>query len=218
MGMKWFSVGKQSQLCKENIHHTVTPPSLLTADTWHEGCCAFAKFGPYHLNVAAETDNRQHVSNLLFSNFGKPVQTVAQVFSRQEWDPMWSSVDAAHLLQFKMLCIQRCSSAQLGCNKWLFKWLLHFYQLLTAAHQIFSLLQTILYKHMRRLCGKIPIDQQFLKYSDKPVLRQQQQLYHGQSPLSFFLLHSSAQWTSVGHLSMQRWSKWPWTQVLPCDC
>lgn len=99
MGMKWFSVGKQSELCKENIHHTVTSPSLLTADTRHEGCCAFAKFGPYHLNVAAETDNRQHVSNLLL-----PVQTVAQVLSRQEWDPMWSSVDAAHLLQSSKCC------------------------------------------------------------------------------------------------------------------
>lgn len=161
MGMKWFSVGKQSQLCKENIHHTVTPPSLLTADTWHEGCCAFAKFGPYHLNVAAETDNRQHVSNLLFSNFGKPVQTVAQVFSRQEWDPMWSSVDAAHLLQSSKCCAFKDALLHsLVVTSGYFKLLLPSYKLKVVAHYS-PLTDTGCAFFFRPL--------QFLRYSDQPV-------------------------------------------------
>ena len=38
-----------------------------------------------------------------------------------------------------------------------------------ATHWIFSLFETILCKPQRWLCVKIPVDQQFLKYSDQPV-------------------------------------------------
>ncbi len=42
----------------------------------------YAKFWPYHLNVAAEIEThqtRQRFSNLLLSNFGEPVRIVASV-------------------------------------------------------------------------------------------------------------------------------------------
>ncbi len=45
-------------------------------------CVLYAKFWPYHLNVAAEIEThqtRQRFSNLLLSNFGEPVRIVASV-------------------------------------------------------------------------------------------------------------------------------------------
>ncbi len=57
----------------------------------------------------------------------------------------------------------------------------------TAAHLIFSLFRSV-----RWLCVKIPVDQQFLKYSDQPVWHQQP--FHVQSHLNTL---SSPFWCSV---------------------
>ncbi len=72
----------------------------------------YAKFWPYHLNVAAEIEThqtRQHFSNLLLSNFGEPVWIVATVscLSWQERHPVWSSAAVAHLLQGLACCAFR---------------------------------------------------------------------------------------------------------------
>ncbi len=71
----------------------------------------------------------------------------------------------------------------------------------TAAHWIFSLFRTILCKPLRWLCMKIPVDQQFFKYSDQPVWHQQP--YHVQShlnPLSSSFWCSF--WTSASRLHL----------------
>ncbi len=92
----------------------------------------YAKFCPYHLNVAAEIEThqtRQRFSNLLLLNFGEPVWIVVSVSCSYLtgaapgvvfccWSPSASGFD--------VLCIQRWSSAHLGCNEWLFELLLPF--------------------------------------------------------------------------------------------
>ncbi len=71
----------------------------------------YAKFWPYHLNVAAEIEThqtRQRFSNLLLSNFGEPVRIVASVScSWQERHLVWSSAAEAHLLQGSTCCALR---------------------------------------------------------------------------------------------------------------
>ncbi len=62
----------------------------------------------------------------------------------------------------------------------------------TATHWIFSLFRTSLCKPQRWLWMKIPVDQQFLKYSDQPVWHQQP--LHVQSHLKPL---SSPFWCSV---------------------
>ncbi len=74
----------------------------------------YAKFWPYHLNVAAEIEThqtRQRFSNLLLSNFGEPL-----VFCC--CSPSASGFD--------VLCVQRWYFAYLDCNEWLFELLLPF--------------------------------------------------------------------------------------------
>ncbi len=129
----------------------------------------YAKFWPYHLNVAAEIEThqtRQCFYNLLLSSFVDPVWIVSSVCCSYLtgaapgvvfccWSPSASGFD--------VLCVQRRYSAYLGCNEWLFELLLSFLSSLTslpillwhqqgifvhttAAHWIFSLFQTILCK------------------------------------------------------------------------
>ena len=107
--------------------------------------------------------------------------------------------------RFHELCVQRWYSAFSGCDECLFELLLPSCDLepvcpissdlshqrgmfihTAAAHWIFSLFQTILCKPYRWLCVKIPVDQQFLEYSEQPVWHQQP--CHVQSHLtsSFF--------------------------------
>ncbi len=70
----------------------------------------YAKFWPYHLNVAAEIkthQTRQRFSNLLLSNSDEPVRIVASVSCWQERHPVWSSAAVAHLLQGSTCCAFR---------------------------------------------------------------------------------------------------------------
>lgn len=53
---------------------------------------------------------------------------------------MWSSAAVAHLLQgLVVLCIHTCSSADLGCDKWILELLLLFYQLSLVLSLTFDL-------------------------------------------------------------------------------
>ncbi len=64
---------------KKYIPHTVTLRRGRMDPCFH---VLYAKFWPYHLNVAAEIEahqTRQRFSNLLSSNFGEPVRIVAFV-------------------------------------------------------------------------------------------------------------------------------------------
>jgi len=135
--------------------------------------------------------------------------------------------------RFDVLCVQRCSSADLGCNEWLFEWLLPSYQLeavwpfscdlwrqqdifsqRTAAHWIFSLFQTSLCEPWRWLWEKSPVDQQFLKYSDQPVWHQQP--CHVQSHFNHLSSPNwCSVWTSAGRLDHVYMLKC--TELLPCD-
>ncbi len=63
------------------LHHHQPEP---LRQGWMDPCfhVLYAKFWPYHLNVATEIEThqtRQRFSNLLLSNFGEPVQIVASV-------------------------------------------------------------------------------------------------------------------------------------------
>ncbi len=113
MAFKRYSIGtKGPKVCQENIPHTITPPPpAWTVETRQDPCfhVLYAKFWPYHLNVAAEIEThqtRQCFYNLLLSNFGDPVWIVP-VFSWQERHPVWSSAVVAHLLQGSMCCAFR---------------------------------------------------------------------------------------------------------------
>ncbi len=95
----------------------------------------YAKFWPYHLNVAAETEThqiRQRFSNLLLSNFGEPVWIVASVSCSYLTGAAPGVVFCCcspSASGFDVLCVQRWYSAYLGCNEWLFELLLPFYHL-----------------------------------------------------------------------------------------
>ncbi len=98
-------------------------------------CVLYAKFWPYHLNVAAEIEThqtRQRFSNLLLSDFGEPLRIVAAVSCS------WLTGAAPGVVfcccslsasRFYVLCIQWWYSAYFGCNEWLFELLLPFYHL-----------------------------------------------------------------------------------------
>ncbi len=113
VAFKRCSIGMK---CAKKIppDHYTTTTSLIRWDKagWSMLSCFYAKFWPYHLNVAAEIEThqtRQRFSNLYFSNFGEPVRIVASfpVLSWQERHPVWSSAAEAHLLQGSTCCAFR---------------------------------------------------------------------------------------------------------------
>ncbi len=72
----------------------------------------YAKFWPYHLNVAAEVET--HQTRQRFSIFYCPIMVSlcelyppCAVLSWQERHPVWSSAAGAHLLQGSMCCVFR---------------------------------------------------------------------------------------------------------------
>ncbi len=81
----------------------------------------YAKFWPYHLNVAAEIETpqtRQRFFNLLLSNFGESVQIVASVscFKLTGAAPgVVFCCCSPSASGFDVLCVQRWYSAYLGC-------------------------------------------------------------------------------------------------------
>ncbi len=95
----------------------------------------YAKFCPYHLNVAAEIEThqtRQRFSNLLLSNFGEPVRIIASIscFKLTGAAPgVVFCCCSPSASGFDVLCVQRWYSAYLGCNEWLFELLLPLYNL-----------------------------------------------------------------------------------------
>ncbi len=79
----------------------------------------YAKFWPYHLNVTAEMETcptKQTFFSLLF-NFGEPVWIVASI-SRVAPGVVFCCCSPS-ASRFDMMCVQRCTSAFLGCNEWL---------------------------------------------------------------------------------------------------
>ncbi len=87
VAFKQCSIGtKGPKVCQENIPHTITPhqqPEPLRQGRM-DPCflVLYAKFWPYHLNVAAEIEThqtRQRCSNLLLFNLGEPVWIVSSV-------------------------------------------------------------------------------------------------------------------------------------------
>ncbi len=99
------SIGtKGPKVCQENIPQPLNHQPKLLRQGRMDPCfhVIYAKFWPYHLNVAAEIEThqtRQLFSNLLLSNSDEPVWIVASVSCWQERHPVWSSAAAAHLLQ-----------------------------------------------------------------------------------------------------------------------
>ncbi len=77
--------GHLSKMQTSTPHHYTTTTSLNHWDKagWiHAFMFFYAKFWPYHLNIAAEIEThqtRQRFSNLLLSNFGDPVWIVSSV-------------------------------------------------------------------------------------------------------------------------------------------
>ncbi len=72
MAFKWCSIGtKGPKVCQENIPHIITPPPpAWTVETRQNGSMfqvLYAKFWPYHLNVAAEIDTH-HTRQLFFQS------------------------------------------------------------------------------------------------------------------------------------------------------
>ncbi len=146
----------------------------------------------------------------------------------QERHPVWSSAAVAVLLQG---CVFRdgilhtlvltsgylsyCCLSIISNQSAAFSWhqqgiFVH----TTAAHWIFSLFRTILCKPWRWLCVKIPVDQQFFKYSDQPIWHQQS--FHVQSHLNTL---SSPFWCSVWTSASRLHHIWmpKCIELLPCD-
>ncbi len=119
--------------------------------------------------------------------------------SSVQWHPVWSSAAVAHLLQGSTCCAFRdgilytlvvmsgylsscCLSiiSNQSAHSPLTSDLWHqqgIFVHTTAAHWIFSLFRTLLCQTTRWLGVKIPVDQQFLKYSDQPVWHQQHWMF-----------------------------------------
>ncbi len=101
----------------------------------------YVKFWPYHLNFAAEIEThqtRQHFYNLLLSNIfwwacvncSLHFLFLADRMCQLSVKPgVFFCCCSPSASGFDVLCIQRWYSAYLGCNKWLFELLLHFYYL-----------------------------------------------------------------------------------------
>ncbi len=73
--------------------------------------------------------------------------------------------------KFYVLCVQGCSSANLDSNEWLFELLQSGRSPLTSSINKAFLPKELLtgyFLFSPLLCVKIPVDQQFLKYSDPP--------------------------------------------------
>ncbi len=137
-GRLWRLNDAQLVLRKYPPHHYTTTTSLNCWDKagWiHAFMFFYAKFWPYHLNVAAELEthqNRQHFSNLLLSNFGESVEIVASVSCSYLTGAAPGVVFCSCIPSasgFDVLCVQRWYSAYLGCNERLFELLLSFYHL-----------------------------------------------------------------------------------------
>ncbi len=117
-------------------HHYTTTLNRWDKAGWiHAFMFFYAKFWPYHLNVAEEFEShqtRKRFSNLLLSNFGDPVRIVASVSCSYLTGAAPGVVFyccSPSALGFDVLCIQRWYSTYLGCNEWLFELLLPFYHL-----------------------------------------------------------------------------------------
>ncbi len=96
MVFKRCSIGtKGPKVYQENIptplHHHHQPEPLRQGRMDPCFYVLYAKFWPYHLNVAAEIEThqtRQRFSNLLLSNFGDPV-SLDQQFLKYSDQPVW---------------------------------------------------------------------------------------------------------------------------------
>ncbi len=172
----------------------------------------YAKFWPYHLNVAAEIEThqtRQRFSNLLLSGFGDPVWIVSSVscsYLTRAAPGVVFCCCSTSASGFDVLCVQRWYSAYIGCNEWLFELLLPFYHLYPVCpfssdiNKAFSSTRLPLTGYflffgpfsVNPRDGCVPVDQQFLKYSDQPVWHQQP--FHVQNHLNPL---SSPFWCSV---------------------
>ncbi len=126
-------------------------------------------------------------------------------------------------LLFDMLCVEKFSSAYLGWNKWLFELLFPFYQLKSVWPFSSDINKAFFYPHMffrtfsvnpRWLWVKIPVHQQFLKFSDHPVWHQH--LCHFQSHLNHpFSPFWCSVWTSVDFIDHVYMHKC--IELLPCS-
>ncbi len=119
-GRLWCLKDAQLVLRGQNCGKKISPTPLHhhhQPEPWRQGrmdpCfhVLYAKFGPYHLNVAGEIEThqtRQRFYNLLLSNFGESVWIVASVScSYLTGNPVWSSAAVAHLLQGSTCCAFR---------------------------------------------------------------------------------------------------------------
>ena len=121
---KPWSAGTNGPKCAKKIcptpsHHHTTTSSL---NRWYKAGRIHAFMLSDHLNAGTEIEThqtREHFSKLLLFNFGESVWIVAseEVFCCCRTSILW----------FQVLCVQRCSSVYLSCNKWLFELQLSFY-------------------------------------------------------------------------------------------
>ncbi len=115
MTFKQCSIGTKGTKCAKQISPT---PLHHQAELLRQGrmdMCfhvLYAKFWPYHLNVAAEIETqhtRQRFSNLLLSNFVslRELYPPFPVLSWQKQHPVWSSAAVDNLLQGLTCCVFR---------------------------------------------------------------------------------------------------------------
>ncbi len=114
--------------------HTITPAAAWTVDKRQDGSmlsCCLCQI----LTLASELCSKSQVSSDQATFFQSYIVfwwscvncSLVFFLSWQEWHLVWSSAVVDHLL-----CVQRCSSANLGCNEWSFELLLPFYKLRTS--------------------------------------------------------------------------------------
>ncbi len=139
MVFKQCSIGnKGPKVCHENIPHTITPPPAWTVETREDGSilsCSLSQI--LTLPSECRSRNRDSSDQATFFQY-----SIVQFW----WDCANCSLRFLFLADrsgtrcglllcspsasgFEVLCVQRWYSAYLGCNEWLFEFLLPFYHL-----------------------------------------------------------------------------------------
>ena len=122
--------------------------------------------------------------NIILSNFGERMQILAQcpVLSWQEWHLVMSSAAVAYLLQSSMSCVSRDGLLHTDGSAYRRYAEDHITVALYHPEPVWPFFSDIWHQQdildiFPFSCVKIPVDQQFLKYSEQPVWHQQP-LFH----------------------------------------
>jgi len=125
-------------MCQENTLHTITPPPAWTIGGRMDPCfhVVYTKFWPNHLIVAAEIEIHQTIDK----QWACENRSLIFLFLADRSDTgVFFCCCSSSASRFDMLCVQRCSSADLGWNDWIFELLLPFHQSLESPFPILML-------------------------------------------------------------------------------